>query len=67
MTKKKAKKPKEQPVCPDCGSDKVSADGPHKWDIEKQDWVACGGVYDGGYCEYCMENIRHFDWKEVQP
>ena len=45
-------------VCCECGGSNLVSDRPCKWDIEKQEWVLAGSVYDATYCEDCEEEVR---------
>ena len=40
-------------VCPYCGSDEITRDGPLEWDVEKQEWVSYGFVRDEMGCVEC--------------
>lgn len=53
-------KPKEKPVCTQCGSDDVLADAYAWWDVDKQEW-ALSNTFDNSYCEDC-EGECSLEW-----
>lgn len=44
--------------CRQCGGTDLMSDAPCSWDVEKQEWVKCGEVYDNTYCRNCSENVK---------
>jgi len=56
---------KEQPICPNCGSNQVVQDASVCFDVGLQDWVL-NTIYDkGAACGECGEEISRFDMVEV--
>ena len=45
-------------VCPYCGSEEVVRCGPMEWDIDTQEWVSNGAVYDEMSCEKCGKDFN---------
>lgn len=50
--------------CPYCGSDDIVRDGPHCWNVDKQEWVSYG-TYDDMTCEDCGEEFGEAGEEEV--
>ena len=54
---------KEQPVCPDCASENVSADAAARWNFAGQCWEVTD-VFDKGHgCDDCEQTHFRFKWR----
>jgi hypothetical protein len=57
-------KPKEKPVCRECGSDDVRADAYAVWNVEAQEWEVSATFDKGSVCEKCGGECS-LKWIEV--
>ena len=44
---------KQQPVCPECGSNDIGLEATAIWDMDAQDWVLNSTFDSNGYCREC--------------
>ncbi len=57
---------KQHPVCRYCGSDDISSDAVAYWNTDKNAWDI-SGVFDGGYCNACEQEMKFFNWIDIKP
>lgn len=56
----------QHPVCRYCGSEDISSDASVRWNSDKKDWEV-SGVFDGGYCDNCEQEMKFFNWIDTKP
>lgn len=53
----------ERPVCPECGSNDITMDGPMRWNAATQQWVSFDEVYDkSAACQSCGYTEFYPNW-----
>lgn len=58
---------KEKPVCPYCGSERITMDGPLRWDPHTDAWVPVDVWDTTGTCADCGQCEFDPAWVEVKP